>query len=636
MSSIDWIIIAGYCVLAMGIGVFLSRKATESVESYFVADRTFPWWVAGTSLLATSFAADTPLALTRILRTQGLQGNWYWWSSVMAFMMCACVFARMWQRGRFITDTDIYELRYSGSAAKFLRAYNAAHRSIFLNCITMGWVTLAMTKIIGILVEIPTLVMVKGEGLIWLHTGTTLAEKGITPERIGWMADEKILGVLVCVLIALSYAVLAGIWGVVATDLIQFFLAMIGSISLAFFSVSKLGGMTAMREKVFAAIETYGPGLEEAGYSPLADSSAMLSFMPDLSSGSLAVASFIIMITVFWWGGSEGGGFLAQRLFSCKNERHSMLAMLWFSFGHFVLRFWPWMIVGFASIAVFPQVADPEKAYPMMIEFLPVGFKGVMVASLLAAFMSTIDTHLNWGSSYLVNDLYKRFLVRKASVRHYVAIGQIGNVVLMLLAGVTAYFMESIYSAWLYLAEIGAGLVLASLLRWFWWRVNIWSEISAMISSLIIANAFRVIGLYTDIAFFSSDDWFAPRLLVILICCTIIWISVTFLTPPEDPATLRAFYERLRPPGFWGPVRKPGDEAQPCIHVKKTLLGWAAGTLSIYCMLIGVGKILFADSSIGWWIIGGGVLAGFALLKLVDFSSHESSNITITDSKDTP
>lgn len=630
LTAIDWSVVVGYCLLALGIGVYMSRRATQNLDEYFVAGRTLPWWVAGTSMVATSFAADTPLALSRIVRTQGLQGNWYWWSGVMAFMLCACLFAKLWHRAHLITDAELYELRYDGWGSKALRSFNAAYRSIFMNCIIMGWVTLAMTKIIGVLLDLPTLVMVRSGGFHWIASGLSPVEAGMDPATVVFMADERILGVVVCILIALTYATISGMWGVVATDLIQFVIAMIGSISLAWVSVAKLGGITRMREAVLQAVDANAAAVADQGLSALCASDTILRFAPSWNAGGLALSTFIIFITVQWWGGAEGGGFLAQRLFACKNDRHGALAVLWFSFAHFVIRFWPWAIVGLASIVFFPQLEDAEQAYPMMIGFLPVGLRGLMVASLLAAFMSTIDTHLNWGASYMVSDIYKRFLVRDRSSKHYVKISQVAVVLLMVLAGITSLFMDSVYSAWIYLSEIGSGLVLATLLRWFWWRINAWSEMSAMMASLLFANLFRILGTTLDLPFFNGNEWYPVRIVVLLLLCTLVWFVVTILTKPVSKERLREFYLKVQPGGFWEPILEAGDPRPGPGHARLIFKAWLAGVVSIYALLIGIGKVLLAEPLSGWLLTALGLAAGAFLVRLLMLETEEGPTSSST------
>ena len=597
MSAIDWSIVAGYCVIAFGIGIYFSRRATRNLDEYFVAGRQLPWWIAGTSMVATSFAADTPLAIAKIVRTQGLQGNWFWWGSVMAFMASACLFSRFWHRGRFLTDAEVYELRYGGRSAAALRAFNALYRSVFMNCIIMGWVILAMTKIMGVLFGIET-------------------------------QEEKLIAVAACIVIALFYATVAGMWGVVATDMLQLLIATIGSFSLAAIAVQKLGGLQSMREQIVQTLAEQSARAGPSDASPLVGADQIFNFLPSADAGALVLATFFVFVTIKWWNEAEGAGYLAQRVLACRSERDGALAMLWYALIHFVVRVWPWILVGLASIVFFPELKDAEEAYPRMIGLLPTGLRGLMVASLLAAFMSTIDTHLNWGSSYLVNDLYKRFWASDRSAGHYVRVAQLASVLLMLAAGVTALIMDSIVGAWYFLSEVSSGLVVAILLRWFWWRVNAWSEITAMSVSLVLANGFKWIGAATGQPFFADDAYFPIRLVVIIAVCTVAWVAVTLATKPVPLETLRTFYRQIRPPGFWGPVRQAGDSSPEDAQASRLLVAWISGTACIYCLLIGVGKVLLAEPAIGWSLIAAGVVCGHVLLR--NFESRDQSE---TDSE---
>jgi Na+/proline symporter len=451
----------------------------------------------------------------------------------------------------------------------------------------MGWVILAMTKIIGVLFAVES-------------------------------PEGKLVAVGVCIGIALIYATIAGMWGVVATDLLQLVMATVGSFALAIISVEKLGGLRAMRAGIVRTIGEQSAKALDAGIVPLPGSDQLFDSLPGPEAGGLAIATFFIFVTVKWWAGAEGDGYMAQRIFACKSERDGALAVLWYALLHFVVRVWPWILVGLASIVFFPALSDAEEAYPRMIAFLPVGLRGVMIASLLAAFMSTIDTHLNWGSSYLVTDLYKRFRAPGRSAEHYVRVAQIASVLLMVLAGGTALAMDSIVGAWYFLSEVSSGLVLATLLRWLWWRVNAWSEITAMTASLVLANGFKWIGAVTGEPFFREDAFFPIRLVIIITVCTIAWIIVTVRTKPVSLTRLRAFYRRIRPPGFWGPVREEGDESPETGQGLRLLGAWASGTAAIYCLLVGTGKILLTEGSAGWVVIAAGVACGFFSLGSLD------------------
>ena len=565
LVAIDWMFIIGYCVLALLIGVWFSRRAGKSMQEYFVAGRTLPWWLAGTSIVATSFASDTPLFVSGVVRTQGIWGNWLWWAYAMGGMLCALFFARLWRRARIITDVELIELRYHGRPASALRAFLAVYSGVIINCYVMGWVMLAMVKVADVLLD-------------W-HPVTTLA---------------------VLTALALTYTVLSGFWGVVATDLLQFIIAMVGSITLAVIVVRHVGGPASLVDQISSRRGT------DAG---------VLDMTPLGGGDPIALTTFIVLLAALWWGNGQGGGYLAQRLFSTKNEKHAVLAMLWFCVAHYVLRPWPWIMVGLASIVVFSNTqlpdGDPEKAYPMMIaRFLPDGMRGLMVASFLAAFMSTIDTHLNWGSSYLVNDLYKRFIRPDAEAKHYVLVARIACVVLIVLAACIAWQMESIKGAWQFIMVLGAGSALVGLLRWYWWRVNPWCEISAMIGALVLVNGTwwtrlsRWVGLIDDVTrddllWFYGGDMFAVRGLFIIIVCTALWLYVAYRTKPVPADHLEAFYRRVRPAGWWGPIATRCPDLQPPRDTAKRWLAWVSGVVSIYALLFGVGYLCLARITAG-------------------------------------
>jgi len=420
LSKVDWSIIIIYMMISIAVGLYFTKRGSKGLLEYFVAGREVNWWLAGTSIVATSFAADTPLAITAIVRTRGLQGNWYWWSGIMGGVLCVFFYARLWRRANLITDAEFMEIRYHGKPAAFLRGFHAFYRSIFWNSIVLGWVILAMYKIVHVL--------------------------------LGW---PKVMSTWALVFIAIIYIFFSGLWGVIATDFFQFILAMTGSIILAGIVMVKTGGPAALITKSIAAAEA----ANAAGVqSRVVESSQLVNIFPNLESSNLAVITFLVFILVQWWGGGEGGGFLAQRLFSCKNEKHSLLAVLWYNFAHYAIRPWPWIVVGLASLIYFPNIADPETAYPrMMVKFLPNGLRGMMVAAFLAAFMSTVVTHINWGASYLVNDIYKRFLVKGASEKHYVWMSRLSIIFMTILAGSACLMMKSIYSAWLFVMSLMVG-----------------------------------------------------------------------------------------------------------------------------------------------------------------------------------
>ncbi|RKU10065.1 sodium:proline symporter [Candidatus Poribacteria bacterium] len=571
MSLIDWAIIVGYILFALGLGIYFSKRAGKNIDEFFISGRNLPWWLAGTSMVATTFAVDTPLAVTELVVGDGIAGNWFWWNAVLSGMLATFLFSRLWRRSEIITDVEFTELRYSGPSASFLRGFRALYIGLPINCITMGWVILAMQKIVVLTFDLQD------------------------------DATTKILVVLGCLLIAGIYCTLSGFWGVVITDIVQFGMAMIGSITLAIIAVSKIGGIGALKEKLTG---TYG-----------ADHT-ILNFTPDFSAGKMAIITFGVYLGMQWWAsnGVDGTGYTAQRMFAAKNERHSLLATLWFNIAHYTLRPWPWILVALVAMVVYPgigdpghtnpELQDPAAGYPLlMLDYLPVGLLGLMLTAFLAAFMSTIDTHLNWGASYLVNDFYKRFFKPEASPGHYVAISRLFVILIMLIAGVTSLFMNSIAGAWKFLIALNAGIGLVQILRWYWWRINAWSEISAMVAALIVSI---VVSVHP-----ATKDDFALRMLIIVPSSTYIWLFVTFLTNPVSKEKLIAFYQRVYP-GVkgWKPIVKLIKEDPINVDTKLTqtneftsdtpaLLNWINGVIFVYSTLFAFGKLLLGFTGTG-------------------------------------
>ena len=402
LNFLDWSIVVASLVFSLLVGLYFTQRASRSLREFFTAEGSLPWWLVGTSMVATTFAADTPLVISGLVRKGGIYENWLWWSALMGGMMTVYFFAGLWRRAGLLTDVEFVELRYEGTSAAALRAFFAVYSGLLVNCIVMGWVTLAMSKILNVM--------------------------------MGW---DKVFSVAILVILTLVYTTLSGYWGVVVTDFFQFGLAMFGAIALMGIVFFQMGGPASMVEQVLAA-----PGVEPK----------VLHFVPDFRTATNRILTFVVQVALLWWGGGQGGGYLAQRLFSAKDERHAAKAFLWFNIAHYVLRPWPWIVVGLASLVYFPLQAgeDPELAYPQMIaRLMPGGLRGLMVASLFAAFMSTLSTQLNWGASYLVSDLYKRFLMRHASERHYVNASRVVMVLLMVLGALAAWKSESIATVWI-------------------------------------------------------------------------------------------------------------------------------------------------------------------------------------------
>lgn len=573
ISAFDWGLVVVYFVFVLAVGLYFSRRAGKSIESYFISGRSLPWWIAGTSMVATTFGGDTPLAVTEIVARNGIAGNWLWWNFIIGGMLTVFLFARLWRRSEVITDIEFTEERYSGKPAALLRGFRALYFGIPINCIIMGWGILAMSAILGVIFEFP-----------------------------------KWLAIVISLAIAVSYSVLSGFWGVVVTDFVQFTIAMVGSVCLAAVSVAHVGGIQALKSKVTAL-------------NPDA-----LNFLPRIDSATMPFLAFFVYVAIQWWSawypGSEpgGGGYIAQRMFSARNEKHSVLATLWFNIAHYCIRPWPWILVALSSIVVFPNLADPKIGYPkMMVEFLPVGLKGLMIAAFFGAFMSTIDTHLNWGASYVVNDFYKRFIKKDAPSSHYVLISRLVVLLIMVLAGFTAYGMKSLKGGWELLIAIGAGTGLVYILRWYWWRINAWSEISAMACSFVVALTLMK---FTPLGAEGDLNW-AYRMLITVGITTPVWLAVTLLTKPVAREHLIKFYQKTKPGGAWESVRGSIPQSPEKTGILPDVFNWLLGTIFVYSTLFGVGKLILLETSRGIMFLAAAAVSGFFLFKNISRHTHE-------------
>lgn len=559
MTPLDWGIIALYFVFAGAIGLALSRRAGSSLTEYFVGGRSLPWWLAGTSMVATTFAADTPLAVTEMVAQHGVAGNWLWWNMVMSGILTVFFYARLWRRAGVITDVEFTELRYGGKPAALLRGFRAAYLAVPINLIIMGWVNLAMMEIVSTSLGIP-----------------------------------DVVALLVCFGLAAGYSILAGLWGVVVTDFFQFGLAVGGAVILAVFAVEAVGGITGMQE-----------GLEQVYGS----TDAALAMLPRESAAWMPAITMGVYLGVNWWAswypGAEpgGGGYIAQRIFSARSERDGVLATLWFNIAHYAIRPWPWILVALASTILYPDLEDPKEGYVLAImDLLPPGLTGLVLAGFAAAYMSTISTQLNWGASYLVNDLYGRFVNPQGEEKTMVRASRISTALLMVASLVVTYFLDSIEGTWRFLLAIGAGTGLVLILRWYWWRINAWSEISAMVASLIFSVVLWFgVGLDPD----DPEQW-AWIMLATVGGSTIVWLSATFLTRPEDDELLRAFYLRVRPGGKgWGRISASlGLGGEPMDGGPLNWTNWVAGVVSVYASLFGVGQLLFGATGMGVFLLG--------------------------------
>ena len=565
LTFLDWAIVFGYFVVSLAIGLYYTRRAGRSTGEFFLSGRNLPWWLAGTSMVATTFAADTPLAVAGLVARNGVAGNWIWWNGAIGGMLTVFFFARLWRRAGIVTDVEFAELRYAGRPAAALRAFRALYIGLPINCLIMGWVNLAMAKILFV--------------------------------TMGW---NRLTAVLVSLAITGVYSAMSGLWGVVVTDFFQFVFAMGGTIALAWFALRlpEVGGIAGLRAKLPESTFSFLPQ-----FGTPADTALALS---------LPIATFITYVGVQWWAswypGQEpgGGGYIAQRMMSARDEKHSLLATLWFTIAHFCVRPWPWILVGMASVVLYPTITDKEAGYVLVLrDHLPVGWRGVLLGAFFAAYMSTVATQLNWGTSYVVNDFYRRFVRPDADERHSVAVSRVTTLVIMALGAVVTFHLESIRQAWEFVLESGAGIGLVLILRWYWWRVNAWSEISALVAPAV---GFAFLKAFTAVQF--------PYTLLYLVAWTTAWwLLVTFLTRPEPDDHLVAFYRRARPggPGWTRIARLAGE--RPPEGIGGLFVAWAAGCVLVYSVLFGMGTLLLDSALRSTPYFGVAVIAGAVLVR---------------------
>lgn len=635
LHVVDWVVIGGYLLTALTIGLYLSRRASKSVDQFFLTGRSLPWWIAGTSMVATSFAADTPLAITGWVRDFGIWKNWAWWCYALTGMFGTFLFARWWRRGEVMTKAEVAELRYGGPGATVLRGMLGVLHSCFTNTIILCWVMLAAIKIIAVLFDFP-----------------------------------KELGVAIAAVLAVSYSALSGIWGVVVTDLIQFAMAVVGAVALAFLAFDAIGGQSGLAEAV------------AAGGTITADT---LRTIPTAGEGSLfdgsfwtaSITAFAVFLGVSWWAseGIDGSGVAVQRISATKDERHGMLAFLWFNLLHYAVRPWPWIVVALASMIVLPHLevatpvggvvtsvdadavvvetadgsssrieltsehedwrpeptvkedaeveagavvakTDSEKAYVvMMTRFLPIGLLGLVIASLLAAFMSTIDTHVNLSSAFFVNDVYRRFLVRDASDKHYVMVARITAFAVLTLASIFALSADSIGKLFLFFFAFLSGVGPVYILRWLWWRVRAITEITAMLTSVTATLVITFVPIPWALGTLSSGGELtaAGRLIVVVLVSMTAALIATLVAKRPDPATLVAFYRKVRPLGWWGPVRALAGETAPRDPVAPIFVGIVGGLALMFGVLFATGDLILGPSGETVWKVLMAVVGALAV-----------------------
>ncbi|MBV8244318.1 MAG: FecR domain-containing protein [Candidatus Eremiobacteraeota bacterium] len=575
LQTADYLVIAGFFLVNIAIGVYYARRGGRSLGEFFLSGRNVPWWLAGTSMVATTFAADTPLAVTGFVVNNGVAGNWLWWNMVMSGMLTVFFFAALWRRSGILTDVEFIELRYGGAPASALRGVRAVYQGVIINSIIMGWVNLAMGKILNLTLGIP-----------------------------------KAEAVAICLVLTAVYVAIGGLWSVLVTDLLQFVLKMTMVVVLAVVAVGAVGGIAVMRTHL-AALDAL---------HHVASGGSILAFFPTSNSAWMPLTSFIVFVSVAWWASSYpgaepgGGGYIAQRIFASKDEKNATWATLFFNVAHYALRPWPWILVALASLILYPHgVADPttHKIDPelnyiqTMIDYLPAWLRGLMMAGFLAAYMSTIGTQLNLGASYLTNDLYRRFLRPGAGERELVWASRLSTIVAMLLAAVATAFMTSVGAAWAYVLTFTAGVGLVMILRWYWWRVNAWSEISALACSGIVASILQYV-LRADA---DTPSRTTTILLITVPITTLVWLVVTFATKPESAETLERFFRRVRPAGMgWAPVAARLGLQNEGRGLGLNVLDWIAGCGMVYFTLFGIGKVVLAEFTTGIVLL---VLAAF-------------------------
>jgi SSS family solute:Na+ symporter len=587
LTALDWWIVVVSLAITFVPAIVLARRAGKNTTEFFAAGRRAPWWLIGISLVATTFSTDTPNLVTNLVRDGGVAENWVWWSFLLTGMATVFFYARLWRRSGVLTDLEFYELRYSGKAASVVRSVRAVYLGLFFNCFIIASVNLAAVKIASVL--------------------------------FGWPREETLL---FCAIVPIIFAAAAGLWGVMVTDMIQFCITITAAFAAAYFAVQApgVGGLHGMIEHVAAA----HPHL--------------LSVLPDFGDWPTALGIFVIPLTVQWWSawypGSEpgGGSYVAQRMLAARTENDALFGTFMFQAMHYALRPWPWIVVALASTIVYPTLADiharfpsvapallgNDIAYPAMLVFLPAGFAGFMVAGIFAAYRSTIETHLNWGTSYLVHDFYRRLIRRDADERHYVFVGRVVTVLLMIAGIGVTYLLDTARDAFSLLISIGAGTGLIYLLRWFWWRINAWSEISAMCVSFVVSLGFFVAGKLGHGA--SSTT----VLLVTVAVTSVVWITVTFLTPADDEQTLARFYAKVRPAGpGWRRVRQAAGLPPSPDSPVQALGSWVLGLAAIYGILFATGAFVYGRPLPGtiWLLVAAAATVG--LIRLVRVASPQ-------------
>jgi len=588
LNPIDWIIIFVYLIISLGIGIYMSKRASRSTGDFFLSGRKLPWYIAGTSMVATTFAADTPLAVTELVAQNGIAGNWLWWNMLLGGMLTVFFFARLWRRADILTDAEFVKIRYSGPEARFLRGFRAVYIGIFMNAVVMAWVNLAMVKILKVMFP---------ELTIFGHSEFNF---------LGLDFSAHLLVVGLMMLFVAIYSSLSGLWGVSLTDTFQFIMAMGGSIVLAIFAIRHVGGVHQLKAQ-------------------LANSPWIFDFFPTIGeNGSTAggtgilkmgITAFVAYIGVQWWAswypGAEpgGGGYVAQRMMSAKDEKHSLLATLWFQVAHYAVRPWPWIVVALCALVLYPTEADKGATYVMMIrDLLPAGILGLLLAAFLAAYMSTIASQTVWGTSYIVNDLFRPFIKKEATEKYYVLVSRITTFILIIFSLIITTQFDRISDAWKFILACSGGIGLVLILRWFWWRINAWSELAAMIAPYFVY----------PLLYFKYHLSFETSLIIIVIWSTIVWFVVTMFTKPVKKETLLSFYSKVHPGGRgWKNIARELPDVKGDSGYARLFANWILGCILVMLVLFGTGKIILGETPAGLlYYLFGFVAAGFIYRNL--------------------
>jgi SSS family solute:Na+ symporter len=582
LSPLDWSIIIGYLVIVVGIGFVFAKKAQQSKEQFFLSGRSMPWWLLGTSMAATHLSADAPLAITGLIAKEGIAGVWFKWCYLIMWSLGIFFFARLWRRATVITDAELVELRYSGRPARALRLLKGFYFGVLMNCFVMAWCMVAMAKIVA--------------------------------QSVGW---NRLVTMSVFSFLALVYTVAGGYWGIVVADFFRFFLALAASLMLAVFAVQHVGGLAALKEKAEAL---YGPEI----FNFLPEFGAATTTSDDVLS--LSGTTFFVYIFLQWWSQkySDGGGKQIQRMSSAKNERHAMLGTLWFAIATYAVQIWPWIVTGVVSLVMFPHLADAEAGYPMvMMAVLPHGLIGLMLCSLIAAFMAILDTHLNLGASYVVNDIYERFLHPNAPPKHYVRASQLTTVLLLVVSSLIAWQIDSVAGMWKFVITFAAGAGPTFIIRWFWWRANAWTEISGMIASGVIASYLRIM---------HPELEHATTMMLTASLSAVCWLSTTYLTAPVDEKVLVQFYERVVPATpWWAHIAKKARPTHAPLDFSGVMWRFATSIVGLYLVCFGLGFCIFRDLFLGIGMLVAGAIILTILVRSIENPLHTPQEPSLTD-----